>query len=78
MKVRIYNTFHNTQIVTGVEPEFENDAKRGEYWQELNYYAYGSFGKTNKYRKKVQRIHRVLCGNPECKCGGMIREEVIE
>jgi len=73
-RVRLENTFHNTEITVRVEPRLEADAVAGDYLGALDYY---SIYPGSVERRKLRRIMRTLCPSPGCCCGGFIVETLI-
>jgi hypothetical protein len=73
MKTKLTNKFHNTVMVTKVENYLDVFAMEGNYLAYLTHFAQEP---ASTARRKLARIHRILCGSPSCRCAGTIHEEV--
>ena len=68
----IKNTFHRTEV-SFLAP-YNPDGAYAAY-VDLNYTDYSAHKDSMEYHqahKKLLRIKRLLCGNKDCKCDGMI------
>lgn len=64
-KIKLYNTFHNTEICVLSKSE------HCEYMTDLNYLAYS--GNKNA-KRQLHKIKSALCHNQDCRCEGMVKE----
>lgn len=72
-KYTLENTFHNTKVSFLAK---ENPDGAYAAYVDLNYIEDSAHKDSEEYHqahRKLQRIKRILCGNSECKCAGMIR-----
>ena len=74
-KIRIENTFHNTEAIVIVPKEWIEDYKdgnAGDPWKQLEWEANDPSGE-KRFRLKHRRAMRKMCGVIGCQCARLIR-----